>query len=177
MKKIIAFGASNSSNSINKKLAAWSASQLENVTVELLDLNDFEMPIYSPERQQSDGIHEKAMRFKKIITEADGIIISFAEYNGSYSAAFKNIFDWMSRAEKPIWSEKPMFLMGTSPGGRGSKMVLETAAKTFPFQGAKVAATFSLPSFHQNFDLEIGITEEALRKTFQEELALFQAAI
>ena len=45
MKKIIAFGASSSKASINKQVAAYAANQLKNAMVEVLDLNDFEMPI------------------------------------------------------------------------------------------------------------------------------------
>lgn len=45
MKKLLAFGASNSSDSINKQLAKYSSKQFKNVNIELLDLNDYEMPI------------------------------------------------------------------------------------------------------------------------------------
>ena len=40
---------------------------------------------------------------------------------------FKNIFDWISRIEKIVWYNKPMFLMSTSDGSRGAKLVLEIA--------------------------------------------------
>jgi len=46
MKKIIAFGASSSKTSINKKLATYAAHLFEGATVEVLDLNDYEMPIF-----------------------------------------------------------------------------------------------------------------------------------
>ena len=47
MIKIVAFGASSSTKSINKKLASYTAKQIKDATINLLDLNDFEMPIYS----------------------------------------------------------------------------------------------------------------------------------
>ena len=47
---ILAFGASNSRHSINKRFAAWSAAQIHNAQVNLIDLNDFEMPLYSIDR-------------------------------------------------------------------------------------------------------------------------------
>ena len=47
MKKIVAFGASSSKKSINKDFATFVASQVKDVDVLVLDLNDFEMPIYS----------------------------------------------------------------------------------------------------------------------------------
>ena len=45
--KIIAFGGSPSKNSINKKLATYAASLFENAEVEVLTLNDFEMPLFT----------------------------------------------------------------------------------------------------------------------------------
>ena len=47
MKKIVAFGASSSKNSINKELAKYAASRVPESTYEMIDLLDFEMPIYS----------------------------------------------------------------------------------------------------------------------------------
>jgi NAD(P)H-dependent FMN reductase len=45
--KIIAFGASSSKDSINKQLAAYAAGLFENASVEILDLNDYEMPFFN----------------------------------------------------------------------------------------------------------------------------------
>ena len=114
MKQIVAFGASSSKKSINKDLACYAASVIEDANVLLLDLNDFEMPIYSIDYENDHGIPEKAYKFKEKLKNADGIIISFAEHNSVYTAAFKNIFDWISRIEKVVWYNKPMFLLSTS---------------------------------------------------------------
>jgi len=169
--KVVAFGASISKQSINQQLAIWAAMQ-SNADVVEIDLNDFEMPIFSVDRER-EGIPPKAKKFKSILNDADGIIISFAEHNGSYSAAFKNIFDWMSRVEKPIWSNKPMFLMATSPGARGGINVLNSASASFPHQGAQVAAIFSLPSFSQHFNKLSGITDQTMKDNFNRELNKF----
>ncbi len=162
-KKILAFGASNSKASINKQLANYAANQLTEVEVTLLDLNDFEMPIYSIDREQAGGIPQLAKDFKQQIQEADGILISFAEHNGAYTAAFKNIYDWMSRLEGSVWQDKPMLLMATSPGGRGGQGVLELAYKSFSYGNKQVVGSFSLPSFQQNFSTEKGILKAELK--------------
>ena len=78
MKKIIAFGASSSKNSINKQLATYTANQFQNVAIEILDLNDYEMPIFSVDKQAENGIHPLAHDFYVKIGSADLIIISFA---------------------------------------------------------------------------------------------------
>jgi len=118
-KTIIAFGASSRKNSINKKLANYTANEISNANVKLLDLNDFEMPIFSVDRELESGIPALAYEFKKQVKDVDGIVISFAEHNGAYSAAFKNAFDWISRIEKDVWMNKPMFFLATSPGKHG----------------------------------------------------------
>jgi NAD(P)H-dependent FMN reductase len=177
MNQILVFGGSNSRNSINKQLATYTASRLKGTNNIVLDLNDFEMPIFSKEREKERGIPEKAYRFKKQIEQADGIIMSLAENNGSYSAAYKNIYDWVSRIEGNMWEDKPILLMATSPGKRGGKSVLQAANNRLPFQGGNIAATFSLPSFKDNFDKEQGITDSDLLDELSEQLKLFEQAL
>lgn len=176
MKKIIAFGASNSRKSINKTLATYTVGQLEGVDVKILDLNDFEMPIYSIDRENEKGIHDLAHKFKQEIKEADGIIISFAEHNGAYATAFKNIFDWISRINMNVWENKPMFLMATSPGPRGGMSVLEMAYTRFKRGNKSVIVRFSLPSFGKNYSTAEGITDNVLREEFKARLLEFRNA-
>lgn len=164
MKKIIAFGASTSKTSINKQLANYIANQFGNVAVELLDLNDFEIPIFSVDKQKENGIPELAQAFFEKLGSADLIIISFAEHNGAYSSAFKNILDWASRIDANTFQGKPMLLLATSPGPRGGSTVLEIAKNRFPFQGGIVKGSFSLPSFNDNFDTEKGIINLELKE-------------
>ncbi len=177
MKTIVAIGASNSQNSINKKLATWAANQTNKAQVETLDLNDFEMPIYSVDRENESGIPRLAQEFKNKILAADGVVISFAEHNGSYTAAFKNIVDWVSRLEGTIWENTPALLLATSPGARGGMGVLSSAKMTFPYQGAIVQGTFSLPSFYQNFKEEEGISDLGLLENFKIALNNLESAM
>ncbi|MFV8323391.1 NADPH-dependent FMN reductase [Flavobacterium sp. LS2R12] len=154
--KIIAFGASPSKNSINKKLATYAANLFEKAEVEVLDLNDYQMPIFTIDIEKEIGQHELAKAFLAKIATADILVVSLAENNGNYSAAFKNVFDWCSRINAKVFQERPMLLMATSPGARGGASVLEIAKKAFPFYGGNVKATFSLPSFEANFDVVNG---------------------
>jgi hypothetical protein len=50
-----------------------------------------------------------------------------------------------------------MVLLSTSPGGRGGLSVLELALSQIPRFGGQVKASFSVPSFGENFDLEAGV--------------------
>ena len=176
MKKIIAFAGSNSKKSINKQLAYYTAQQIRNAEVTLLDLNDFELPIFSVDYEAEFGAPEKAQRFLDFIHEADGVVLSLAEHNGAYSAALKNIFDWMSRIDGKLWKNTPLLLMATSPGARGGTSVLEIAKRRFPYMGADTIVDFSLPSFSQNFS-ESGISDSELKKSHQSAVAAFELAL
>ena len=173
MKQIVAFGASSSKKSINKDLATYAASVIEDANVLILDLNYFEMPIYSIDYENDHGIPEKAFKFKEKLKTADGIIISFAEHNSVYTAAFKNIFDWISRIEKVVWFNKPMFLLSTSDGDRGAKTVLQIAYNRMSFGNPHKIPTFSLPNFKKNFDKNNGILDIDLNDEFQMALKVF----
>ena len=176
MKRILAFGASTSSTSINKQFAYYVAHQIKDAELTLIDLNDFAAPLYSMDIELSDGIPDTVKRFKKCVESMDGVIISLAEHNSNFTAAFKNLTDWVSRMEGKTWSEKKIFLLSTSPGGRGGKSVHELASASFPRQGATITASFSLPSFNENFTSE-GITDPELAKSFAEQLAVFTASL
>lgn len=154
--KIIAFGGSNSQQSINKKLATYVAHLFEKYDVEVLDLNDFAMPLFSVDLEKEVGHQKLAQDFLDKIASADMLVVSMAENNGNYTAAFKSLFDWSSRINVKVFQDKPMLLMATSPGGRGGATVLEIAKNAFPRYGANVLATFSLPSFNDNFDVVNG---------------------
>ena len=181
MKKIIALGGSNSKKSINKALATFAANQVENVEINVdsvsnLDLNDFELPLYGIDHETDHGIPKNATKLNDLIEASHGLIISLAEHNGSYSAAFKNVYDWLSRINKKVWKDKPMLLMATSPGARGGATVLQTAKTGFPFLGGNIVADFSLPSFYDNFS-ENGITNEELKAAFNQKIDAFRNAL
>jgi len=154
--KLLAFAASSSKKSINKKLATYAASLVENAQVEILDLNDYEIPIFSEDKEKELGQPGLANKFLSKIGDSDAVIISFAEHNGSYTAAYKNLFDWCSRISRNVFQEKPLVFLSTSPGPGGGANVLDAASKSAKYFAGDVKATLSIPSFYDNFDLETG---------------------
>lgn len=153
--KVIGFAGSSSRNSINKKLVEYTLSLFEHVETDILDLNDFEVEIYSVDKENEQGIPEKIKAFSAKVDAASLLVISLAEHNGSYTAAFKNIYDWLSRIpNRKVFNNKPILLMATSPGGRGGASVLATATDRFARDGSEIWETFSLPNFQESFDRE-----------------------
>ena len=173
MKRIITIAGSNSQKSINKRLLSHTTSLLENVETLSIDLNDYTLPIYGVDFELENGIPNTIKRLDKSFEKTDGFILSLAEHNGSYTAVFKNTLDWLSRANMKIWRKKPMFLMATSPGGRGGTTVLQTAKAYFPYLGGNIIADFSLPNFNDNFS-EDGISNNRLKEELSKKIKFFE---
>jgi NAD(P)H-dependent FMN reductase len=175
--KILAIPATNSRTGINRQLLMAAARVLEDglvagAQVELIDLNDYEMPIYSPERERDLGVPEQARRLFAQIGAADGVIVSFAEHNGSYTAAWKNVYDWMSRIDRAVYQGKRVVMLAATPGRRGGAGVLGGATVSAPFFGAELVGSLGIPSFGANFDAETGeLTDPELRASLDKTLA------
>ncbi|MBD8084474.1 NADPH-dependent FMN reductase [Chryseobacterium caseinilyticum] len=174
--KILAFAGSTSSTSINRELVKFVLKSFPEDQINLIDLNDFDMPVFSIDREKN-GFPDEAHQFLKQIEECDVIICSLAEHNRSYSAAFKNIFDWASRINVKVFQNKPMLLMSTSPGGYGGGNVMNTAKTFFPQFAADVKETFSLSKFYENFDLETGVINPEILKDLNEKIESFKNQI
>tara|TARA_B100002019_G_C21263153_1_gene597856 strand:- start:296 stop:817 length:522 start_codon:yes stop_codon:yes gene_type:complete len=149
-KKILAFGASNSKSSINKELASYVAFKISN-DVDVIDLNEYEVEIYSEDRERVSGIPEKIKELYKKIGEVDLIVISFAEHNGTYSAAYKNIMDWLSRINVEFYQNKEIIMLSASPGQGGASNVLLQAVNSSNIFGGNVLFSYALQSFNDNF--------------------------
>lgn len=175
--KLLAFAATNSRDGINKRLVAHATRLIEDglvddVTVETIDLNDFEMPIYSVDRQNEGGIPPAAHDFLARIADADAVLISFAEHNGHYTAAYKNLFDWASRIDRRVYQGKPTVMLATAPGPGGGRNVLDAAVTSAPFFGNDVVASLAIPHFHDHFDTATGtLVDPTLAGRLREALA------
>ncbi|WP_107037957.1 NADPH-dependent FMN reductase [Brumimicrobium mesophilum] len=162
--KIIGFAGSNSSQSINKQLVQFTLDQIESIETEWVDITDYALPVFGVDLEEEEGYPDNIKKFLDKIQSADGLIVSLAEHNGSYTVAAKNLLDWCSRFQTKFFKNIPMLLMGTSPGGYGAKNVLGAAEQRFPKFGANLIAIYSLPSFNDNFTPETGIIDLELKK-------------
>lgn len=159
--RILAFAASNHPLSINQQLALSTARLLPQARVETLQLADYDLPVYSEQREQALGVPGQVTAFLQRIAAADGLIVAFAEHNGSFTAAFKNLYDWASRAQRHIFQHKPALFLAAAPGPGGAKSVLDAAVKAAPYMGARLAGTVSVANFHQVFDPQVQLVKDS----------------
>ncbi|MGI9625131.1 MAG: NADPH-dependent FMN reductase [Acidimicrobiales bacterium] len=180
--RVLAIPASNSPNGINRQLIGFATRLLQeglvgDAEVEMLDLNEYEMPIYSVLRQEELGIPEEAQRFYDKIGSADAVVVSFAEHNGSYSVAWKNLYDWTSRLDIQVYQGKKVAMFATSPGSRGGAGVLRLATETAGYYGADLVGSLGIGRFWENFDPELGeISDADLRSEFEDVLRALGAS-
>ena len=159
---IVTIGGSSSKSSINKMLAEYTGDLLKDVELIKVDLNNYNLPLFSIDLENEYGFAQGATELNEVIEKADGFVISLAEHNGAYSTAFKNAFDWLSRIEGKVWRNKPMLLLSTSPGERGGQSVLDIALGRFPYMGGNIIGSMSFPSFYDNF-VECTIVDSDLK--------------
>jgi NAD(P)H-dependent FMN reductase len=103
------------------KAATWIAGELakeSDVTVEVLDLNDYQMPFFnapvSPSYKTEPYTHEAVARFTAKVAEGDAFVLVTPEYNHGTSGVLKNALDWVYSE----WNHKAVgFVSYGSVGG------------------------------------------------------------
>ena len=170
MKKILAFSGSNSSTSINKRLIHAVAKLVDGV--DIIDLRDYDAPIYSYDIEQATGLPENILKLYDLIQGYDSIVISCPEHNGLPTAFLKNTLDWLSRNKgQKFLQDKKVILLSTSPGGNGGASGLAKIQQVIPYWGATVVGTHSLGFFADKVDADNNLTSEedivALKTVFE----------
>ncbi len=127
MPKILAFSGSTRKDSYNQRLVKIAAAAAEQAGADttIIDLADFDMPMFSQDLEAEQGMPENARKFKRLLVENDGFLISSPEYNSAFSPLLKNVIDWASRRESdeepPLiaYRGKAAAIMAASPGALG----------------------------------------------------------
>lgn len=175
MIKILAFAGSGRRDSVNKKVLAVAAKGAEEAgaQVTIVQLEDFNMPIFNEDLEAEKGMDPGGQAFKKLLMEHDGFLISSPEYNSSYSALFKNSIDWASRkieGEKPLeaYKGKVAGIMAASPGGLGGMRVLVTLRMLMENLGTMVLPTQkSVAGAFKLFDEQGNINDDKTEKALK----------
>ncbi len=146
--KILAISASNSSNSINKR----TLSTLENV--ELISLIDYDVPMYSIDKEVNSGFDENTKNLVNKIKNYDALVLAVPEHNGNVPAFFKNIFDWCTRYDYDFLEGKKIILITASPGKNGGSSVRKILSDSLPFFKAEIIGSYPVANYHEIIDLK-----------------------
>ncbi len=112
MVRIVAISGSRRNGSTTRAAlrVALDAAEDAGADVELLDLGAVDLPLYHPD-EDKQGDSE---RLKRLVREADGVIVGSPVYRGSYSSTFKNFHDFCGSDE---YEYTAVGLLATAGGG------------------------------------------------------------
>ena len=118
-------------------------------SAELLDLKEYNFPIFEDTIKTLQNPSEKVLDFAKKIKSADGIIIVTPEYNGGFPASLKNAIDVLYDE----WHGKPISISTVSSGIFGGSQALVSLQFTLWKIGAwTVTNMFPVSNVEKTFD-------------------------
>jgi NAD(P)H-dependent FMN reductase len=127
-------------------------------TPEILDLNEYQFPIFNERLRLQPEPSEKLLEFAAKIKAADGVIIVTPEYNGGYPAALKNVVDVLYDE----WRRKPIAIATVSDGiFGGSQVITSLSFSLFKIRAWLVPALFPTPKVNEAFDEKGNPTDKA----------------
>jgi NAD(P)H-dependent FMN reductase len=138
------------------------------------------IPLYDGDLEAAEGIPAAVAALKDRIAGADGLLLATPEYNNGIPGVFKNAVDWLSRppADIPrVFRERPVALIGASPGGFGTILAQEAwlpvlrTLGTRPWFGGRLLVSHANTVFNQAGEL----TDEKIRGQLQQFLQGFVA--
>lgn len=155
---ILLFAGSNNPYSINHTVLQWILVLLETKNTELIQLSDYNFPMYSL-AQEKAGFPDHLIGLREKIAQASALIVAVPEHNGSVPAFFKNILDWLSRyqSEYKIFSGKKVFVLSVSPGS-GGKNSIHHAKDILTRMGAVVEQCITISDFYQHRKTDGNVT-------------------
>lgn len=131
MTSILIFAGSARRGAFSKQLAAAATTLVEENGGKptLVDLADFDVPLYDADLEGRSGIPGSVIDFRRLVASHDGMVIASPEYNGFVTPLLLNILCWASRPSPgddfgTVFDGRPVALMASSPGRLGGVRVI-----------------------------------------------------
>jgi chromate reductase len=177
--RILGISGSLRADSLNTRLLRAAAEQLppgaELVIYDSAALKA--VPAFDEDDEATPTAAVEALR--ETIAQADAVLFSTPEYNGSIPGVLKNALDWVSR---PVTTNslrnKPVAVVGASTGLFGAVWAQAELRKVLQTIGARVVdRELPLVQAHERFDEDGRLAEAEMREELAEHVgALVQAA-
>ena len=108
--------------SLNTKLLKVIAGRYNGDTA----FGDLNLPLFNEDIEASTGIPAEVQALSDQIKAAQAVVIASPEYNKNLTGVLKNALDWVSRTEGGPWKDKPVALVGASPGREGAARAMHS---------------------------------------------------
>ena len=184
-KKILVLAGSARTGSVNKKLAAAAAAELEvaGASVTLIDLANFDAPVYNGDIEADSGIPATMQELRKLIKAHDAMFITAPEYNACVPPVIVNVCSWVSRPQDgddrlAAFAGKYAAIGAASPGAMGGMRMLPRLRDYLAELGLTVIpGIVSLPGAMDAFDDNGNLLAEGPRAALSKQCARLVGAI
>jgi NAD(P)H-dependent FMN reductase len=169
--RILAFSGSARRDSLNKKLLALvvQATREAGGEVTLVDLNDFPLPLYDGDLEDSAGLPANAVKLIGLIAQHDALLVASPEYNSMFTPLLKNTIDWCTRGDGNPFAGKVAAVISASPGGLGGIRSLQLAQQLLLKLGCHVVPLqTTLPHADKAFDANDQLTDVRALKSVKD---------
>lgn len=178
--KLLGISGSLRKGSFNTLLLNAAAQLLpEDVSMNIISFKD--IPLYNadldlPSAAQRPQVVEE---FRKIIAEADGLLIASPEYNYSIPGGLKNAIDWASRGEDSPLLRKPVAVIGATTGLWGTVRMQMSFHNVFLFLDMKPVykPEVLIAQAEKKFDKDGHMIDEMAKKLVRQKLQALKELI
>ena len=150
-----------------------------NVSMEIISIED--IPLYNADLDlpSSKQRPRPVEHFRKMLTDADGILISSPEYNYSIPGGLKNAIDWASRGEDSPLLRKPVAVIGATTGLWGTTRMQLAFHNVFLFLDMKPVykPEVLVAQAEKKFDKTGNLIDEMAKKLLKQKLEALKEMI
>ncbi|MBC7622817.1 MAG: NAD(P)H-dependent oxidoreductase [Aeromicrobium sp.] len=172
---IVAFAGSNRQGSMNRAALALAVSGAREAGAEVnvVDLREFEMPLYDADFHTSHGVPDSVRQLRELMRGANGLLIASPEYNASITPLLKNTIDWLSQSVsdgigagggRMPFDGKIVGLLGASAGAFGTIRALPHVSYILSNLGAIVLPVVAVPGADKLFTPDGAIANDRQAK-------------
>ena len=121
--------------------------------VTLIDLNDYDLPLFHGDLEDEHGLPENAAKLIELILAHDALLVASPEYNAMITPLLKNTIDWCTRGDGNPFTGKVAAVISASPGAFGGVRSLKEAQHLLHHLGCQVLPGQTvLPGASEAFD-------------------------
>ena len=150
-----------------------------NVSMEIISIED--IPLYNADLDLPSAKQrpQPVEHFRKMLTDADGILISSPEYNYSIPGGLKNAIDWASRGEDSPLLRKPVAVIGATTGLWGTTRMQLAFHNVFLFLDMKPVykPEVLVAQAEKKFDKSGNLIDEVAKKILKQKLEALKEMI
>jgi len=131
-----------------------------------------ELPLFNPDRENEQI--PAVVKFKRLVNEAEGMVIASPEYAHGISGVMKNALDWLVSGEEFVFM--PLMLINTSPRAYHAQQALREVLVTM--SGVIVESScVSVPLLGSNMQAADIVDDQDINTELQCRLKIFIDAV